>query len=80
VARRPASTPCRLRQRQGKSFFFEKKKQKTSAPAGFGAGVATARRTKSFFASFFSKKEVLTSPHFANQSHGQRQGGRNKRI
>jgi hypothetical protein len=26
-----------------------------------GHGVATARRSKSFFASFFSKKEVLTS-------------------
>jgi hypothetical protein len=46
--------------KESKRFFFEKKKQKTFAPAGVGSGVATTRRSKSFFASFFSKKEALT--------------------
>jgi hypothetical protein len=45
-----------------KRFFFEKKpvraaKQKTFGPAGVGTFRARARRTESFFASFFSKKE-----------------------
>jgi hypothetical protein len=41
-----------------KRFFFEKKKQKTFAiwPGGWNGRRA---RTRSFFASFFSKKEVL---------------------
>jgi hypothetical protein len=39
-----------------KRFFFEKKKQKTFGPAGFDEGGARAPRSKSFFASFFSKK------------------------
>jgi len=43
-----------------KRFFFEKKKQKTFGPAGAGNGRANVPRSKSFFASFFSKKEVLT--------------------
>jgi hypothetical protein len=43
-----------------KRFFFEKKNQKTSAPGGCGIGGATAPRSRSFFASFFSKKEVLS--------------------
>jgi hypothetical protein len=38
-----------------------KKKQKTSGPAGCGAAAATAPISKSFFASFFSKKEALAS-------------------
>jgi hypothetical protein len=42
-------------------FFFEKKNQKTFGLGGFGPAVVTARSTKSFFASFFSKKEVLSS-------------------
>jgi len=41
-------------------FFFEKKNQKTFGLGGCGPAVAKARRTKSFFASFFSKKEVLS--------------------
>jgi hypothetical protein len=42
--------------------FFEKKvTKKTFAPGGSGAVIAKARRTESFFASFFSKKEVLSS-------------------
>jgi hypothetical protein len=45
-----------------KRFFFEKKNQKTSGPAGFGIAGATTHRTKNFFASFFMKKEVLPSP------------------
>jgi hypothetical protein len=45
-----------------KRFFFEKKKQKTFALAGSGSGRARARRSKSFFASFFSKKEVSYFP------------------
>jgi hypothetical protein len=47
-------------ERQGKRFFFEKKNQKTFGPAGCGNAGAESRRTKSFFASFFSKKEALT--------------------
>jgi hypothetical protein len=45
-----------------KQFFFEKKNQKTSGPAGFGNADATPHRTKKFFASFFIKKEVLPFP------------------
>jgi hypothetical protein len=48
-------------QKETKNFFFEKKKQKTSAHWGLGDAAATTRRTKSFFASFFSKKEGLAS-------------------
>jgi hypothetical protein len=47
-----------------KRFFFEKKKQKTFCPAGCGEGRANAPRSKSFFASFFSKKEALSWHHF----------------
>jgi hypothetical protein len=39
-----------------KNFFFEKKKQKTFGPAGFGDGGATARRTKVFLLLFVHKK------------------------
>jgi hypothetical protein len=41
-----------------KRFFFEKKNQKTFAPAGVGTGRATAPSKRKFFASFF-KKEAL---------------------
>jgi hypothetical protein len=43
-----------------KNFFFEKKKQKTFIPAGCGAAVANARKSKSFLLLFF-KKEALSS-------------------
>jgi hypothetical protein len=43
-----------------KRFFFEKKNQKTFALGGFGLGIARAPRSRSFFASFFAKKEVLS--------------------
>jgi len=46
--------------RKRKRFFFEKKKQKTFAPGGSGPASASARRTESFFASIFSKKEAFT--------------------
>jgi hypothetical protein len=42
-----------------KRFFFEKKKQKTFAPAGSGNGVAYARRSKSFLVTFFQKSNVF---------------------
>jgi hypothetical protein len=55
---------------KSKRFFFEKKKQKTSAPAGLGIAAATARRTKVFFASFlFTKKRspsFLDSPYLVS--------------
>jgi hypothetical protein len=38
---------------------LKKSNQKTFAPAGAGTGRASARKSKSFFASFFSKKEAL---------------------
>jgi hypothetical protein len=48
----------------GKRFFFETKaprpgKQKTFGPAGCGRRVPEPAVNKSFFASFFSKKEAL---------------------
>jgi hypothetical protein len=46
--------------RESKRFFFEKKNQKTFVPAGCGAVSVTARSNRSFFASFFAKKEALT--------------------
>jgi hypothetical protein len=36
--------------------FLKKSNQKTFAPAGFGPGVAPARRTKSFLLLFFKKE------------------------
>jgi len=45
--------------KKGKRFFFEKKKQKFSFTASYGRDGASARRSESFFASFFSKKEAL---------------------
>jgi hypothetical protein len=50
-----------VKEREEKRFFFEKKKQKTFGPWGRWRGRASARRCKSFFASFFSKKEALSS-------------------
>jgi hypothetical protein len=46
--------------KESKRFFFEKKKQKTSGPGGVRDTDANIPRSRSFFASFFSKKEVLT--------------------
>jgi hypothetical protein len=43
-----------------KRFFFEKKKQKTFAYCGRWRGRGQGRRSKSFFGSFFSKKEPLS--------------------
>jgi hypothetical protein len=43
---------------ESKQFFFEKKNQKTSGPAGFGIADAAAPRSKSFLVLFF-KKELL---------------------
>jgi len=43
-----------------KRFFFEKKKQKTFAYWGRGHLPVHGPQEKSFFASFFSKKEALT--------------------
>jgi hypothetical protein len=40
--------------------FLKKSNQKTFALGGCGYAVAKARRSRSFFASFFSKKEALT--------------------
>jgi hypothetical protein len=40
--------------------FLKKRSKKLLLTAGVGNTGATARRTKSFFAAFFSKKEVLT--------------------
>ena len=43
-----------------KRFFFEKKKQKTFSPfASRPPGETPQRMDKSFFGSFFSKKEPL---------------------
>jgi hypothetical protein len=41
-------------------LFFEIKKQETSADWGSRPAGATTPRSKSFFASFFTKKEVLS--------------------
>jgi hypothetical protein len=41
-----------------KRFFFEKKKQKTSAPAGLGTSIATSHSKRKFFASFFQKRSA----------------------
>jgi hypothetical protein len=42
-----------------KRFFFEKKNQKTFGPFYQGRCAAGGPRGKSFFASFFSKKEAF---------------------
>jgi hypothetical protein len=42
-----------------KNFFFEKKKQKTSGPAGCGSVVASAPREQKFFGSFFQKRTAF---------------------
>jgi len=52
----PSPTPLEVKAKE-KRFFFEKKKQKTFAPAGFGNAFANARSKQSFFASFCSQKE-----------------------
>jgi hypothetical protein len=49
--------------RQGKAFFFAKKKQKTltNAVADFSGERATA--DQKFFGSFFQKRTCFLSPH-----------------
>jgi hypothetical protein len=45
-----------------KNFFFEKKKQKTFAPLRAGVTpFVKQQKNQSFFASFCSQKEVLSS-------------------
>jgi hypothetical protein len=46
-----------------KTFFFEKKSQKTFGPAGLGDNGAKSRRNQSFFATFCSQKVVLDFPY-----------------
>jgi hypothetical protein len=48
-----------LEQGKRENFFFVKKKQKTFIRWGTGVVTSTAQIKKSFFASFFTKKEVL---------------------
>ncbi len=59
-----------LMSRQGKRFFFEKKNQKLLSPqARVASNVSRTgcrRQDKSFFASFFSKKEALALPCFSS--------------
>ena len=43
---------------KGKQFFFEKKNQKTSYPAGYDHTVATAPRTKFFCFFLFTKRSA----------------------
>jgi hypothetical protein len=49
-----------LEARQARSSFLKKRTKKLLLTGGCGDGVASARRSKSFFGSFFSKKELLT--------------------
>jgi hypothetical protein len=44
-----------------KRFFFEKKKQKTFAPAGVGTGPAKAHVSKSFLVTFFQKSNCFVT-------------------
>jgi hypothetical protein len=44
-----------------KHFFFEKKKQKTSAHAGRGIAIATTPNNQKFLRAFFKKRCLLTS-------------------
>jgi hypothetical protein len=44
---------------ESKRFFFEKKKQKTSAPAGPDAQKPTPPANKKFFASFLQKRSAF---------------------
>ncbi len=44
---------------QDKLFFFEKNNQKTFDRLTPSSGERSAQRNESFFASFFTKKEVL---------------------
>jgi TRAP-type uncharacterized transport system substrate-binding protein len=48
-----------LEQGKKEGFFFVKKKQKTFIRWGTGAVTCTVPIHESFFASFFTKKEVL---------------------
>jgi hypothetical protein len=45
--------------KETKQFFFEKKNQKTCAPESRDLATPMAQSRKSFFASCFSKNEVL---------------------
>jgi hypothetical protein len=53
----------RPQQEKASASFLKKRSKKLLLTAGCGTAVANARRSKSFFASFFSKKEVLTYPY-----------------
>jgi len=44
-----------------KQFFFEKKNQKTFAPLARTSETSTNQIHKSFFGSFFTKKELLSA-------------------
>jgi hypothetical protein len=44
--------------KERKTFFFEKKNQKTFGPGGAGSTVATTRSKQKFFASFFQKRSA----------------------
>jgi len=50
-----------MHRKKASASFLKKRSKKLSFTAGFGTAVANARRTESFFASIFSKKEVLPS-------------------
>jgi len=52
----PASTHHRPRQKQGKRFFFEKKKQKTFVYCGLRPHGCQRPQDQKFFGYFFSKK------------------------
>jgi hypothetical protein len=45
--------------KEGSASFLKKRSKKLLLTGGLGRAGATARRSKSFFASFFSKKEAL---------------------
>jgi hypothetical protein len=49
-----------MHRKKASASFLKKRSKKLSFTAGFGTAVANARRTESFFASFFSKKEALS--------------------
>jgi hypothetical protein len=51
-----ARVPAAAEERKG--FFFEKKKQKTLTPMGFGTAHAQTLNSQKFFASFFQKRSA----------------------
>jgi hypothetical protein len=48
--------------KKARSSFLKKRTKKLLLVAGLGRSVATPPANKSFFASFFAKKEALTFP------------------